>query len=141
MTLNKILIIAGISLVVLLGIYYIYYKINSLNTELINVKEQNSLLNEKSSENKDLYLSLLSKIEKRDEQYNNYIKLVDQVNKKHVQIIAKYNRETKQEQLTKVLDAKPQLVEKILNERINELFRCIEKATNNPNINIPCHFE
>lgn len=140
-TLTKILIIVGLILLVIVGIFFGYYKFSSISTELNNVKSQNTLLTEKSNENKDLYSNLLSKIEKRDKQYEEYIKLVDETNKKQIKIIEKYNREIKQEQLKKLLEAKPVLVEKILNRRIDEIFKCIQKSSNDSSVTIVCHFD
>ena len=139
-TLNKILIILGLLVVLCLGVYFAYYKISSLSKEIEQVKEKNTLLVDKSDETKGLYENLLSKIETRDKNFTNYIRMVDDVNKKHIKLVEKYSQETKKEQLQKVLKAKPALVEKIINQRINETFNCIQKATGDTSIIIPCHF-
>ena len=140
-TLNKILIILGLLVVLCLGVYFAYYKISSLSKEIEQVKEKNTLLVDKSDETKGLYENLLSKIETRDKNFTSYIRMVDDVNKKHIKLVEKYSREDKQEQLQKVLKAKPVLVEKIINQRINETFNCIQKATGDTTVTIPCHFD
>lgn len=127
--------------VLCIGIYYAYFKITSLSKEIEQVKDKNTLLADKSNETKDMYENLLSKIETRDKNYDKYIKLMDETNKKHVILVEKYSQEAKKEQLQKVLKAKPALVEKIINQRINETFLCIQKATGDTNITIPCPFD
>lgn len=137
---TKFIIGLSLSVLLMVGVGFGWYKVNSLISESEKVKTQNTYLQTRQEITEDLYQNVLKRMEDRDVVFQSYITRLEKVSEKHIEVVNSFSRETKKEQFSRVAKKRPETLEKLINKRIDDLFKCIEKTTGK-NLDVLCHFD